>query len=160
MKVVLGLGTNIGDKSANIKTALEALDGVPKVNLLRCSSVYETEPWGYTEQDTFYNCIAEVESDLSPNALLGVCLGIEAGMGRVRNFKNGPRVIDIDVLLCEGFSSSTDELTVPHPFILDRFFVLQPLYELFGERDVYGFSYITNYRELQKTNSAKIVEKS
>ena len=99
MKAVLGIGTNIGDRAENINSAMESLSLVPGIKVLRVSDTYETEPWGYTDQPNFYNNVVEIETTLSPEALLGVCLGIEAGMGRVRQFRNGPRVIDIDVIL-------------------------------------------------------------
>ena len=110
MKAVIGIGTNMGDRYANIKTAVEAISLVPGIEVLRESSVYETDPWGYTDQQGFYNNVIEVESEKSPQALLGVCLGIEAGMGRVRQFKYGPRVIDLDLLVFECAVSDTEVL--------------------------------------------------
>ena len=89
MKAVIGLGTNIGDRALNLKEALGALELLPGTKVLHTSSVYETKPYGFSEQPDFLNMVAEVETTLSPHALLGACLGIEAGMGRVRAFKNG-----------------------------------------------------------------------
>ena len=83
MKALIGIGTNIGDRYENIQNAVKALSLVPGVEVLRESSIYETDPWGYADQPGFYNNVIEVESEKSPQALLGVCLGIEAGMGRV-----------------------------------------------------------------------------
>ncbi len=160
MKALLGIGTNIGDKLKNIDDAIESLKLVPDINVIRVSSVYDTAPWGYTEQDSFYNIVCEVETNLTPNALLGVCLGIEAGMGRVRQFKNGPRIIDLDVLLCENVEMKTDELTVPHPYIGDRDFVLVPFAELYEQACAYGFDYSEQYHFWAKKSSAKKVEKS
>jgi 2-amino-4-hydroxy-6-hydroxymethyldihydropteridine diphosphokinase len=91
MKAVLGLGTNMGYRAENIKSATESLALVPGIKILRESPVYETTPWGITEQRNFYNNVIEIETELTPNALLGVCLGIEAAMGRVRTLKNGSR---------------------------------------------------------------------
>ncbi len=160
MKAVLGLGTNIGDRYKNIEDALECLTLVPGIELLRTSSVYETAPWGYTEQRSFYNSVVEIETTLTPNALLGVCLGIEAGMGRIREFKNGPRIIDIDVLVCEGVISDTDELKLPHPRIGERAFVLVPLKELYDDMDVLGILYKKSYVGMSNTDIANKVEKS
>lgn len=160
MKAVLGLGTNIGDRYKNIEEALECLSLVPGIKVLRTSSVYETEPWGYKEQRSFYNSVAEIETTLTPDALLGVCLGIEAGMGRVREFKNGPRIIDIDVLVCEGVSSDTEELMLPHPRIGERAFVLIPLKELYDDMNVLGILYKNSYENMSNTDIANKVEKS
>ena len=160
MKAVLGLGTNIGDRYKNIEEALECLSLVPGIKVLRTSSVYETEPWGYKEQRSFYNSVAEIETTLTADALLGVCLGIEAGMGRVREFKNGPRIIDIDVLVCEGVSSDTKELMLPHPRIGERAFVLIPLKELYDDMNVLGILYKNSYENMSNTDIANKVEKS
>ncbi len=160
MKAVLGIGTNIGDRGQNIENALECLSLVPNINIIRSSSVYETAPWGYTEQRSFYNTVIEIETSLSPQALLGVCLGIEAGMGRVREFKNGPRIIDIDVLVYEGVVSDTKELVLPHPRIGERDFVLVPLKELYDDMDILGISYKNSYENILICNTAHKVEKS
>ncbi len=160
MKAIIGIGTNIGDRYNNIKNAVDALNLVPGVSVIRQSSVYETEPWGYTEQNGFYNNVIEVETEKSPQALLGICLGIEAGMGRVRKFKYGPRVIDLDLLVYEGAVSDTDELRLPHPLIGEREFVLVPLAELFPDMDIYGFRYKENHEKICKNITAKKVEKS
>ena len=160
MKAVLGIGTNIGDRYNNIESAIESLALIPAITVLRSSSVYETAPWGYLEQSSFYNCVVEIDTSLTPNALLGVCLGIEAAMGRVREFKNGPRIIDIDVLVYEGASSDTEELRLPHPLIGERDFVLVPLKELYDDMDVLGISYKKFYQNIVKGSTAHKVEKS
>ena len=155
-KAVLGLGTNMGDRLENLENALNSLELLPKTKPIKKSAVYETEPWGYTEQARFLNCVCLIETELSPNALLGACLGIEAALGRVRQFKNGPRIIDIDLLLYEGESIKTSELTVPHPFILQRDFVLVPLHDLFPECNALGFEFGNEYLETDKTKLTKI----
>ena len=160
MKAVIGIGTNMGDRYANIKTAVEAISLVPGIEVLRESSVYETDPWGYTDQQGFYNNVIEVESEKSPQALLGVCLGIEVGMGRVRQFKYGPRVIDLDLLIFEDAVSDTEELKLPHSLIGERDFVLVPLQELFSDMNIYGFDYKKEYENILPKSSAKKVEKS
>ena len=124
---------------------------MPKTEIIKQSSVYETEPWGYTEQARFLNCAVLIETELSPNALLGACLGIEAAMGRVRKIKNGPRIIDIDLLLYEGFESRTKELTVPHPLIKERDFVLVPLHDLFPGGNALDFDFEKEYEAADKT---------
>lgn len=160
MKAIIGIGTNIGDRYTNIKNAVSALELVPGVSVIRESSVYETEPWGYTDQNGFYNNVIEVETEKSPQALLGICLGIEAGMGRIREFKYGPRVIDLDLLFYEDCVFDTEELKLPHPLIGERDFVLVPLAELFSDMDIYGFKYKENHENVCKNSTAKKVEKS
>lgn len=130
MKVYLGFGGNIGDVNAHFDAAKEALSRLPKTTVLRESTRIITKPVGYLDQPDFLNSVVEIETALSPRALLGACLGIEASIGRVRTFQNAPRVIDIDVLLCEDFVSDDPELTVPHPRMHEREFVLVPLREL------------------------------
>ena len=115
MKAVIGVGTNVGDRLQNIRDAKKRLGLFPKQKLRRFLFVYETEPWGYDQQDNFLNCVMTVETNLSSRALLGVCLGIEAGIGRVRTIKNGPRVIDLDLLFYENETADTPELMLPHP---------------------------------------------
>ena len=130
MKVTLGLGGNIGDVHAHFDAAKEALARLPQTTVLRESTRIITAPVGYTDQPDFLNSVVEIETALSPHAVLGACLGIEAAVGRVRSFRNAPRVIDIDVLLIEGYQSDDPELTVPHPRMFERDFVLVPLREL------------------------------
>jgi len=154
MKAVIGLGSNIGDKENNIRLALEAFALVPKTSVLRVSSMYGTSPVGYKDQDSFVNAVAEIESSLSPVALLGVCLGIEALMGRRRTIKNGPRIIDIDLLITEGFECNTEELCVPHPRMPERAFVLVPLAELYPEGVAIGYRF-----DMSRTDPADSVER-
>ena len=159
MKAVIGIGTNVGDRAENIRNAVEALNLLPDVKVLRCASIYETDPWGYTEQQSFYNTVVEVETVKSPEMLLGACLGIEAGMGRVREFKNGPRVIDLDLLVFEKYKNDSQHITVPHPLIGVRDFVLVPLKELYGDMKVLGCSYINQYENIAEKSTAKKVGK-
>ncbi len=139
MKVLLGLGGNIGDMNAHLDAAIDALGRLPHTQVLRESGRYRTAPIGYTDQPDFLNSVVEIETGLSPQAVLGACLGIEATVGRVRTFQNAPRVLDMDVLLCETFESNSEELTVPHPRMMERAFVLVPLRELYPDGVVYGY---------------------
>ena len=139
MKVILGLGGNIGDMNAHLDAAKAALDHLPHTTVLRESRRYRTTPVGYLDQPDFLNSVMEIETTLSPQAVLGACLGIEATVGRVRTFRNAPRVLDIDVLLCEGYESDSAELTVPHPRMQERAFVLVPLADLYPDGIVYGY---------------------
>ena len=159
MKAVIGIGTNIGNSEENIRNAVEAVDLLPDVKVLRFASIYETEPWGFTEQQSFYNTVVEVETDKSPEMLLGACLGIEAGMGRVREFKNGPRVIDLDLLVFENYENASAHITVPHSLMGERDFVLVPLKELYDDMNILGYSYINQYENVVEKSTAKKVEK-
>ena len=147
MKSVIGLGTNIGDRLQNLEDALTALELLPNTEILKKSSVYETKPYGYTEQADFLNMAVEINTVFPPDGLLGACLGIEAALGRVRLFKDGPRIIDLDVLLAEHFSSDTSFLRVPHPEIQNRSFVLQPLYDLFPSGVAYDYDFLDAYQK-------------
>ena len=103
----IALGTNLGNLEQNLNNAVAALDRVPGVQVTARSKRYKTEPVGYTEQPDFLNAAVRVETTRSPEALLGACLGIEAAMGRVRTVKNGPRVLDLDLLLYENETRSS-----------------------------------------------------
>ncbi|MBR2953989.1 MAG: 2-amino-4-hydroxy-6-hydroxymethyldihydropteridine diphosphokinase [Clostridia bacterium] len=130
MKAYLGVGTNIGDRMKNLQDSIDALNLLPLTTVTDVSNVYETDPVGYDNQDDFLNIVVEVETELNPDNLLGACLGIEAGIGRVRIIKNGPRIIDIDLLLYGNETSNTKTLVLPHPRMMERNFVLKPLLDL------------------------------
>ena len=147
MNVILGLGGNIGDMNAHLDAAITALEHLPRTRVLRESKRYRTTPVGYLDQPDFLNSVVEIETELSPQAVLGACLGIEATVGRVRTFQNAPRVLDVDVLLCEGYESDSDELTVPHPRMCERAFVLVPLADLYPDGIVYGYDLRDAMRE-------------
>lgn len=137
----IALGSNMGDRGENLNRAVWALAAVPGVKVTAVSRIYETVPIGYAKQEDFYNAVVRVESELSAHALLGACLGIEAGMGRMRTRKNGPRVIDLDLLLYEGEEIESTELTLPHPRMEERAFVLTPLCDVMQDG---------HYKKLQK----------
>lgn len=128
--VFLGLGSNLGDPKANLCEAVQRLSARPDLQLLRVSSLYLTAPIGYTDQPDFLNAAAIVETDLEPDDLLAAIHVIENDMGRTRNFRYGPRVIDIDVLVYDSVVVSKPDLTVPHPSMMDRAFVMEPLAEI------------------------------
>jgi 2-amino-4-hydroxy-6-hydroxymethyldihydropteridine diphosphokinase len=127
--VYLGLGSNMGDREAALETALTQLN-TPNLRLLRKSSLYETEPIGFREQGWFLNMVAEFETDLFPKQLLHRMQKVERSLGRVRTVKNGPRTIDIDILLYGRAVVKTEELEIPHPRYRERRFTLAPLAEL------------------------------
>src|SRR3984957_13900735 len=127
--VYLGLGSNIGDREASIQTALDQLN-THDMQLLRKSSMYETEPIGFKDQGWFLNMVAEFETELFPKQLLQRMQKVERSMGRVRTVKDGPRNIDIDILLYGNAVVETEELEIPHPRYRERRFTLAPLAEL------------------------------
>ena len=131
MKIVyLGLGSNVGDSETLLQSALDGLNG-PDLRLRRVSSLYETEPVGLREQRWFLNLAAEFETELFPKQLLHRIQKIEKELGRRRTgVRNGPRTIDIDILLYGNFVITTDELEIPHPRYRERRFTLAPLAEL------------------------------
>jgi 2-amino-4-hydroxy-6-hydroxymethyldihydropteridine diphosphokinase len=127
--VYLGLGSNVGDREAQLQEALGKLEA-PDLRLQRVSSVYETEPIGLREQAWFLNLAAEFRTDLFPKQLLHRIQRVERELGRKRVVLNGPRTIDIDILLYGNAVINAGELTVPHPRYRERRFVLEPLAEL------------------------------
>ncbi|MCX8126255.1 MAG: 2-amino-4-hydroxy-6-hydroxymethyldihydropteridine diphosphokinase [Dehalococcoidia bacterium] len=124
----LGLGSNLGDREANLKRALKLLG--EKAKVLRVSSIYETEPVGFLSQPRFLNAVCEIDTELSPVELLAFVKRIERELGRKQSFRNAPREIDIDILLYGDLVVETPQLTVPHPRMSERAFVLVPLAEI------------------------------
>ena len=156
-KAYIGVGTNIGDRLQNIRSAIEALGHLPGTQITKVSDIYETEPWGYTQQDNFLNVCIEVETNFSPKALLGACLGIEAAFGRERPFKNSPRILDMDLLLYEGISMTEDELTLPHPRIGERAFVLVPLKDVLETLTLDDTDFNDSYADCDKNGVNKYI---
>jgi 2-amino-4-hydroxy-6-hydroxymethyldihydropteridine diphosphokinase len=131
--VVLGLGSNLGDREAAIAQALARLDA-RGYRATQRSSLYLTEPVGGPPQDWFVNAVADGETALSPEALLEACLAVEQELGRVRREPNGPRTIDVDILLFGELQRSVPDPVIPHPRMAERRFVLEPLAEILPER--------------------------
>lgn len=153
----IGLGTNLGDRRASLDRALALLDASPGVRVRRVASVYETAPVGYTAQPRFLNTVAEVETDLAPAELLAVMQRIEAELGRVRTVRWGPRTSDLDLLLYDDLTLDDPALTVPHPRIAERAFVLVPLAELIPDRILNGRPVRDLARELKKGTDIAVV---
>ena len=148
-KAVIGLGGNLGDVERQLRLALEALDGLCGTKLLRVSPFYRTAAVEVTEpQPDYLNCVAEIETSLSPHALLGACLGIESALGRVREGVKSPRTVDMDLLLYEGVSVESEELTVPHPRLLYRAFVLVPLRDLYPGEIALGVDFAEGFANI------------
>lgn len=129
-RAFIALGANLGDPAAAVRLACEVLADLDGVELRAVSSLYRTAPVGLTGQPDFINAVAEISTDLDPQALLALLLGIEAAQGRIRHEKNGPRTLDLDLLLYDDLELDLPELTLPHPRLHLRAFVLQPLAEI------------------------------
>lgn len=129
-KVFLSIGTNIGERAANLQQAVRLLSETAAVTVKAVSSVYETAAVGFTEQADFLNIAVYVETTLSADEMLIVCQKVENDLGRVREFRWGPRIIDLDILLYNHENIEAEHLTVPHPRMYERAFVLVPVVEL------------------------------
>lgn len=127
---LIGLGSNIGDKAANIARAIALLTEKGDIRLVATSRLYRTAPWGVQDQDWFVNACIAVATDLPPRDLLARCLAVEETMKRMRKQRWGPRVIDVDVLTYRDVATDSPDLTLPHPRIAERAFVLVPLMEI------------------------------
>ena len=128
--VYLSIGSNMKNRSANCRNALKALDDVDGIKLLDFSSLYETKAVDYEDQPNFINMAAKIETDLNPQKLLIEIKNIEKLLGREKNFKWGPRIIDIDILLYGDKILTTPDLSIPHPRMTNRVFVIVPLLEI------------------------------
>jgi 2-amino-4-hydroxy-6-hydroxymethyldihydropteridine diphosphokinase len=126
----IGLGSNLADPVAQVVHALNALDALPQTRLLKKSSLYRSAPVGYLDQPDFINAVAQIETGLTPRALLDALLALELECGRTREFKDAPRTLDLDVLMYDDKIHHEHGLTVPHPQMHLRAFVLQPLLEI------------------------------
>lgn len=134
----LSLGSNMGDRFEMLRQAVAQLVEHPAVTVTRISSLYETDPVGYTDQEPFLNMVVQLETELTALALLNVCQKIEQNLNRKRLVRWGPRTIDLDILLYNQDRIETDRLTVPHPRMNERAFVLIPLLEIDPGLEVAG----------------------
>jgi 2-amino-4-hydroxy-6-hydroxymethyldihydropteridine diphosphokinase len=126
----LGLGSNMGDKQKYITDAIDMLKSTFGVKLNAASSLYETKPAGYTDQDDFLNCAVEILTTLNPIELLDVCMRIENTLERRRIIKWGPRTVDLDILFYGDLLMDSEKLSIPHPLLHERGFVLAPLMDI------------------------------
>ena len=126
--IYLALGTNLGDRMDNLRRAVAALH--PTVHVTALSSVYETPPWGYTDQPAFLNMALAGETDLEPLELISFLKKLESELGREKTFRNGPRLIDMDILFYDDLIFNQNDLVIPHPRLHERAFVLVPLNDI------------------------------
>lgn len=128
--VFVGLGSNLADPRAQVAQAMRELATLPQVRVVRCSSLYRSAPVGYLDQPDFINAVAQLKTTLPPRDLLDALLALEHRCGRTRDFVNAPRTLDLDVLLYDDLQHHEHGLTIPHPQMHKRAFVLQPLLEI------------------------------
>lgn len=128
LEVFLGLGSNLGNKEENINNSLKLISELYTVK--KISHLYLTEPIGNVKQDWFLNCVVEIQTDVDPKKLLSSVKSIERKLGRIKIVKNGPRIIDIDILFYGDRVLKTKTLVIPHPSIQERLFVLQPMMDI------------------------------
>lgn len=131
---VIALGSNLENPVQQVEAALQRLAALPGTRLVRRSACYRTAPVGYAEQPDFINAVCEVDTVLDAEALLAQLLQLEQDFGRVRSFRNAPRVLDLDLLLMDGVTRDSEFLTLPHPRMHERAFVMLPLAEMAPER--------------------------
>jgi 2-amino-4-hydroxy-6-hydroxymethyldihydropteridine diphosphokinase len=134
VRAYVALGSNIEDRERYLQQAIEALDNHPHIHISACSSIYETVPVGYIEQEPFLNMAIALDTTLGADQLLHVMLGIEQQLGRTRDVRWGPRTLDLDMLIYGKELISTPDLTIPHPRMHERAFVLVPLAEVLNEQ--------------------------
>ena len=125
----ISLGSNVGDRNKNIESALNQIKEAG-IEILKCSTVIETDPVGGPSQNKFLNSVIKIQTDLKPIQLLNKLQKIEKFLGRIRTVKNGPRTIDLDILLFDDLSVNNVSLTIPHPRMFERDFVMRPLKEI------------------------------
>ncbi|MCX5749883.1 MAG: 2-amino-4-hydroxy-6-hydroxymethyldihydropteridine diphosphokinase [Candidatus Saganbacteria bacterium] len=153
----LALGSNVGDREEYIEQAITILKETPGIKVVRRASNYETEPEGKRSQPAFINSAVEIKTTLDPDKLLATLQGIEDTLGRERGIEWGPRIIDIDILLYKDLVMSEDDLSIPHPLLQERMFVLEPLKEI-ASRVVHPVLETTIF-ELFEEKKAELAEK-
>ena len=147
----LSLGSNLGDRLDHLSKAVTALANQPKIRVLKVSSVYQTKPVGGPEQDDYLNAVVKIQTELSPLELLGITQSIENNQGRVREVRWGPRTLDIDVLTYDDLISTDEKLTLPHPRISERAFVLVPFFEVEPAATISGLGKVADlYQQIAK----------
>jgi 2-amino-4-hydroxy-6-hydroxymethyldihydropteridine diphosphokinase len=149
----VGLGSNLQDPRRQIQDALAELDGMPHTRVVRQSSLYRTAPVGHADQPDFVNAVAQLETGLPAERLLAELQEIEKRHGRERSFANAPRTLDLDILLFGDLVLQTAALTLPHPRMHERAFVLQPLYEVAPHASIPGAGTVKSC--LEKTADQK-----
>lgn len=158
--IALGLGSNLGNRSDNIINALNYLSANNPITILQVSSLYETAPVGFLDQPSFLNVVTEIQTELEPLSLLEACLQTEKMMGRTRNIRWGPRSIDIDLLFYHTIKVESEALTLPHPCLHERRFVLEPLAEIASDIVIgEGQTVSQSLAKLENNNEVRLYKK-
>lgn len=159
--IYLSLGSNVGDREANLRVAISHLEPAA-VHVRQVSSLYETEPVDYLDQPWFLNCVVEAETSLTPLALLEALLSIEKQIGSKKEFAKGPRKIDLDILLYGSETTDAPDLQIPHPRLLARRFVLAPLAEIAPNlrHPAWAATAAELLRDLADSSQVKLLENS
>lgn len=145
MRAYVALGSNLGDSRQQLLDAIEALAGLPRTKVIARSKIYRTPPWGMVDQPDFLNAVVALETALEPHELLDALLQIERAAGRQRNGERwGPRTLDLDLLHVVGRTINDERLTLPHPHIADRAFVLLPLRDVASDLEIPGQGKVTD----------------
>jgi 2-amino-4-hydroxy-6-hydroxymethyldihydropteridine diphosphokinase len=152
----VALGSNLGDPLAQIRSALSTLAAMLETRLVRHSSLYSNPPAGNVDQPDFVNAVAEIRTRLAPRDLLDQLLALERNQGRTRDFPNAPRTIDLDIVLYGGYVVNEPDLTIPHPRMLERAFVLVPLAEIAPNAVVPGVGRVSGL--VQRVDSSGLVK--
>lgn len=155
MRAYLGIGSNVGDMATMLDRAVTGLAAIPGIDVVARSADYRTPPWGKTDQPWFLNGAVAVETDIDPHGLLDACLRVEHDLGRIREERWGPRVIDIDVLAYEGASIDDARLVLPHRYVRERAFVLVPLAEIAPDLVIGGERVVDALAKLDSTGIAR-----
>jgi len=142
-RAYIALGANLGDPVATVRAAIDALRRLPRSNLVATSSLYRTAPVGLKQQPDFINAVALLDTDLQPRELLDSLFKVEHDFGRERSIKNAPRTLDLDLLLWDDIVMAEDGLTLPHPRMTERAFVLAPLAEITPDLAIPGHDTVT-----------------
>jgi 2-amino-4-hydroxy-6-hydroxymethyldihydropteridine diphosphokinase len=150
MDAFLGLGSNVGDRLTTLQQAVDLLAAEPGIVVRRTSRVWETDPVGGPAQADFLNVVAQIDTALEPLDLLGAVNRVEAALGRTRDIRWGPRTIDIDILLIDALTIEDERLTVPHPRMHQRAFVVMPLLELIPDPVLPNDTHLLDVRLLDR----------
>jgi 2-amino-4-hydroxy-6-hydroxymethyldihydropteridine diphosphokinase len=158
MRAYIALGSNLGDSQKQLRDAIRALAELPHTRLLARSHFYRTPPWGVRDQPDFLNAVVVLETPLPPHDLLDALLDIERSAGRERNGERwGPRTLDLDLLHMAGETANDERLTLPHPHIAERAFVLLPLNELAPDLDIPGQGRVADLLRTVDTQGCALV---
>lgn len=158
-EAILSLGSNLGNRKENLQLAIKKINSLNNTTVDSVSSFYETEPFGVPDkQNKYINCCIKVSTNLNPENLLKKCLQIESSMGRTRPYRFAPRIIDIDLLLYENEIINTEKLTLPHPRMKERLFVLLPMSDICKDLKFKLWDFKKDF-EQYKYNKEKFIQK-